>query len=64
MTYGICLGIAWITFVKTTGKSPLWPGQWAPFLGFYAGLWTVQVSCKDTAQPSSMLFGCFSYATH
>ncbi|GLC56408.1 hypothetical protein PLESTB_001101600 [Pleodorina starrii] len=42
VTYGICLGTAWISFVKATGKSPLAAGQWPAFLGFYAGLWTVQ----------------------
>ncbi|KAG2491733.1 hypothetical protein HYH03_009896 [Edaphochlamys debaryana] len=42
VTYGVCLAIAWLSFVKATGQSPLWPGQWAPFLGFYAGLWTMQ----------------------
>ncbi|GLI60744.1 hypothetical protein VaNZ11_002972, partial [Volvox africanus] len=42
VTYGICLGIAWISFVKATGKSPLAAGQWPAFLGFYAGLWTMQ----------------------
>ncbi|GIL80961.1 hypothetical protein Vretimale_9331 [Volvox reticuliferus] len=41
-TYGICLVIAWISFVKATGKSPLAAGQWPAFLGFYAGLWTMQ----------------------
>lgn len=44
VTYGVCLGIAWISFVKATGKSPLAAGQWPAFLGFYAGLWTMQVS--------------------
>ncbi|KAG2435441.1 hypothetical protein HYH02_011941 [Chlamydomonas schloesseri] len=42
VTYGICMGIAWISFVKATGQSPLWEGQWPAFLAFYAGLWTVQ----------------------
>ncbi|KXZ42942.1 hypothetical protein GPECTOR_110g235 [Gonium pectorale] len=42
VTYGICLGIAWLGFVKATGKSPLAAGQWPAFLAFYAGLWTMQ----------------------
>jgi len=42
VTYGACLTIAWVTFVKQKGVSPLASGQWAPFLAFYAGLWTIQ----------------------
>lgn len=42
MTYGACLAIAWISFVKMTGMSPLAPGQWTGFLGVYAGLWAAQ----------------------
>lgn len=42
VTYSICLTIAWVTFVKATGLSPLAEGQWKPFLAFYAGLWTIQ----------------------
>ncbi|GIL50687.1 hypothetical protein Vafri_6804 [Volvox africanus] len=42
VTYGTCMGISWISFVKATGKSPLASGQWPAFLGFYAGLWTMQ----------------------
>ncbi|EFJ45124.1 hypothetical protein VOLCADRAFT_94642 [Volvox carteri f. nagariensis] len=42
VTYCTCLGIAWISFVRATGTSPLAAGQWPAFLGFYAGLWTVQ----------------------
>ena len=29
--------VAWITFVKQKGLSPLQPGQWPVFLAFYAG---------------------------
>lgn len=28
VTYGICVSVAWIAFVKQTGLSPLEPGQW------------------------------------
>ncbi|KAL6754356.1 hypothetical protein V8C86DRAFT_2704266 [Haematococcus lacustris] len=42
LTYGTCLTIAWLSFVKAKGVTPLAPGQWVPFLGFYAGLWTLQ----------------------
>ncbi len=31
-----------ITFVKTSGNSPLAPGQWQGFLAVYAGLWAMQ----------------------
>lgn len=42
-TYVSCLTIAWLSFVKTRGgQTPLDPGQWAPFLLYYAGLWAVQ----------------------
>lgn len=51
VTYGICITIAWVSFVKATGgTSPLEPGQWKPFLAFYAGLWTIQV--RATMHPS------------
>ena len=42
VTYGTCVVIAWLSFVKATGQSPLAPGQWTGFLGFYAGLWMFQ----------------------
>ena len=42
-TYVTCLAIAWLSFVKTRGGlTPLDEGQWAPFLLYYGGLWTVQ----------------------
>jgi hypothetical protein len=37
ITYCTCLTIAWIAFVKATGKSPLAPGEWKGFLAYYAG---------------------------
>jgi hypothetical protein len=43
LTYVTCLAVAWISFVKTRGGlTPLDEGQWAPFLLYYGGLWTVQ----------------------
>lgn len=39
---GTCFTIAWMTMVKTTGYSPIMPGQWPTFLGYYAGLWAIQ----------------------
>ncbi|PNH12176.1 hypothetical protein TSOC_000941 [Tetrabaena socialis] len=42
LTYGFCLGISWMAFIKAKGVSPLAAGQWPAFLGFYASLWTVQ----------------------
>lgn len=42
VSYGICMTIAWYTFVQQTGMSPLAPGQWKPFLAVYAGLWVMQ----------------------
>lgn len=42
-TYVTCLTLAWLSFVKMRGGlTPLDPGQWAPFLLYYGGLWTVQ----------------------
>jgi hypothetical protein len=31
--------IAWLSVVKSTGLTPIDPGQWPKFLGIYAGLW-------------------------
>jgi hypothetical protein len=33
--------IAWCIHGKSTGLSPLSPGQWKPFLVVYAGIWAV-----------------------
>ncbi len=42
ITYGGGLAVAWIAFVRQTGRGPLMPGQWKAFLAFYAGFWTVR----------------------
>lgn len=34
--------IAWLGFVKINGVAPTDPGQWAPFLAYYAGIWAIQ----------------------
>lgn len=40
--------VAWITFVKQKGLSPLQPGQWPAFLAFYAGAApAATASCPD-----------------
>lgn len=39
LNYGICLGMAWLAFVKKYGVAPTAPGQWKVFLAFYAGKW-------------------------
>lgn len=36
-TYGTGMAVSWVAFVRQSGKSPLMPGQWKPFLAFYAG---------------------------
>lgn len=42
VTYGTGLSISWIAFVQQTGKSPLMPNQWKPFLALYGGFWAAQ----------------------
>ncbi len=41
VSYVTCTIISYLTHAKATGKSPLEPGQWKPFLAIYAGLWAV-----------------------
>jgi len=35
------VSLAWFTFAKKTGLSPLVPGQWKPFLAVYAGFYVI-----------------------
>ena len=37
MSYAVCTGLAWFTFAKQTGITPLAPGQWKKFLAVYSG---------------------------
>jgi len=39
MSYAVTLSLSWYGFSKTTGLSPLAPGQWKPFLAVYAGFY-------------------------
>eukprot|EP00746_Dinoflagellata_sp_MGD_P152826 gnl/MRDRNA2_/MRDRNA2_83911_c0_seq1.p1 gnl/MRDRNA2_/MRDRNA2_83911_c0~~gnl/MRDRNA2_/MRDRNA2_83911_c0_seq1.p1 ORF type:complete len:140 (+),score=14.61 gnl/MRDRNA2_/MRDRNA2_83911_c0_seq1:191-610(+) len=41
LNYITLLSIAWFTFAKTTGLSPLAPEQWKPFLLVYGGYWMI-----------------------
>jgi len=41
MSYCISVSIAWFSFNKTTGLSPLAPGQWKGFLAIYAGFFAL-----------------------
>lgn len=41
-----CLSFAWYAFSVQTGMSPLFPGQWKPFLAVLAGSMAVDASTK------------------
>jgi hypothetical protein len=39
VSYITCLILAWVSFGRATGLSPLAAGQWKKFLVVYAGFW-------------------------
>eukprot|EP01038_Epipyxis_sp_PR26KG_P011172 gene11172-14991_t len=39
ISYITCLILAWISFGRSTGLSPLAPGQWKKYLLIYSGFW-------------------------
>ena len=53
LNYGTALGMAWLSFVKKYGVSPLAQGQWPTFLAFYAGFWAVQNFARCGAPPAA-----------
>lgn len=50
---GLTISVAWFTFCKSAGLSPLAPGQWPKFLALYAGIY---LSFGTLTRPFRMAF--------
>jgi hypothetical protein len=54
-SYVTCVLIAWAIHSKTTGLSPIKPGQWKKFLGVYAGFFVLNNTLRPLRYTVSLL---------